>query len=273
MTTPKIPPGLDHPLLEDAVNAAEAAGLELMKHFRRDMRVSDKGRANFVSDADLASERILHDMLVEAEPAAEFMSEESFASTSPAEQLWIVDPLDGTTNFLHHLPQFAVSIAYRKNDRTELGVIHNPANGSWYYSIAGQGAYNGHMRMRVSKETKFQDSLFCFGFFYDRDLAMAATMRCLEALLRHYIHCVRRFGAAALDLAAVADGSFGAFFEFELQPWDMAAGILMVEEAGGAVTDCVGDTISCHCPSSILATNGHIHQELLPVIREHFQSY
>ena len=273
MPAPKLPHGLDHPLLEDAVHAAYLAGQELLKHFRRDMRVSDKGKANFVSDADLASERVLYEMLMEAEPSAEFLSEESFTTTSPSERLWICDPLDGTTNFLHHIPQFAVSIGYKNQDKTELGVIHNPMNDSWFYAVADQGAFNGHMRMRVSKEQKFQDSLFCFGFFYDRDKAMAATLRCIEALMRHHIHGIRRFGAAALDLTAVADGSYGAFFEFELQPWDMAAGILMVEESGGRVTDCVGDTITCQCPSSMLATNSAIHEELLPIIQSHFQSY
>jgi myo-inositol-1(or 4)-monophosphatase len=273
MSMPKIPSALDHPYLEDAVRAAAKAGETLMKFFRRDMRVTEKGQANFVSEADLESERVLHEMLLEAVPSADFMSEESFASSSLAKQLWITDPLDGTTNFLHHVPQFAISIAYRNDDVTELGVIHNPANNSWYYGVAGRGAYFDHRKMRVCADQSITDALVCFGFFYDRDQAMSATMRCLDSLMRRNIHGIRRFGAAALDLAAVADGSYGAFFEFELQPWDMAAGNLMVAEAGGLVTDCVGDPISCHVPSSILATNGIIHREMLPIVQEHFQSY
>ncbi len=273
MISPKIPAALSHPLLEDAVHAAQLAGEKLMTYFRRDMRVTDKGIANFVSEADLASEQILQDLLLAADPESELMAEESFTTSTAAKQLWIVDPLDGTTNFLHHIGHFAVSIAYKKDDRIELGVVHNPFSNQWYMAVAGQGAYNGHYKMRVSKELKFSDSLLCFGFFYDRDKAMAATLRCIDEIMRHHVHGIRRFGAAALDLAAVADGSYGAFFEFELQPWDMAAGMLMIHESGGTVTDCVGDTLSCHCPSSLLATNGKIHQELLPIVQRYYKSY
>ena len=278
MTIPKLPAALDHPLLPDAVAAAAEAGKKLLEFFRADLQLTEKDTANFVSDADLASEAILHKRLLAAAPDSELLAEESFSQTKAADQLWIVDPLDGTTNFVNHIPHFAVSIAFQQNQQIELGVVHNPYSDDWYVAVAGQGAYRWRgthtprIKMHVSKAARLRDALYCFGFFYDRDKAMAATLRCIDELMRYNVLGIRRFGAAALDLAAIADGSYGGFFEFELQPWDMAAGMLLVQEAGGTVTDCLGESISCHIASSLLATNGILHPLLLPITQKHFRS-
>ena len=271
----QIPDELDHPLLQPAVAAVEAAGEELRRFFRSQNRVTAKGVANFVSEADVAAEEMLRRVLCEAEPKARFIGEESDVAADrgggePA-AAWIVDPLDGTTNFLHGLPHFAVSVGYRRNGRTELGIVHNPVGGEWFTAVAGQGAFLGTERMQVSPVADLASGLYCFGFFYDRDVAMATTLRCVEALMRRQVHGIRRFGAAALDLASIACGRFDGFFEFELQPWDVAAGSLLLEEAGGKVTDCRGNEISPLVRTSVLATNAAVHGELLELVRPYFE--
>lgn len=271
----QIPGELDHPLLQQTVAAVEAAGAELRRFFRSKNRVTAKGVANFVSEADVAAEETLRRVLCEAEPNARFIGEESDiaserAGAEPASS-WIVDPLDGTTNFLHGLPHFAVSVGYRRNGRTELGIVHNPISREWYTAVHGQGAFLGSERLRVSSVTELASGLYCFGFFYDRDVAMATTLRCVEALMRRQVHGIRRFGAAALDLAAIACGRFEGFFEFELQPWDVAAGALLLEEAGGRITDCRGDEFPPLAKTSALATNAAVHDELLQLVQPFYE--
>ncbi len=191
---------------------------------------------------------------------------------SDVDHLWVIDPLDGTSNFLHGIPNFAVSIGYHYRGQTEVGVIHNPISDDWFYAVRGQGAWQNGERLSVNQESTLADTMVAVGFYYDRGRMMEATLEAIADLFRQNVHGVRRFGAAALDLAQVARGDYGVFMEFNLQPWDHAAGALMVHEAGGRVTDCCDQCLPVQQPSSLLATNGLLHIAALAIAKPRFES-
>jgi myo-inositol-1(or 4)-monophosphatase len=260
-----------------ARQAARAASRVAMRYFRKGLagRAKD-AEANFnqVSDADIAAEKEIIATIERQHPRHAVMAEESHVElhgagvATCAEHLWIVDPIDGTNNFLHGLPQFAISIAYYRAGKPLCGVICNPATGEWFEAAAGQGAWRNGKRVRVAAYDALDQALVGVGFYYDRGAMMEATLATIGDLFRARIHGIRRFGAAALDLANVGVGSFGAFFEFELHPWDFAAGRLFIEEAGGKVTTCTGGELPL-AKTSVLATNGKLHEALLNTIGKH----
>jgi myo-inositol-1(or 4)-monophosphatase len=261
---------VSHPYRDLAVEAAQRAGRILRGSFRQVVAVQTKSQANFVSEVDLRSERAIAELLQEAVPQHELLAEEGVHPSQPSEQLWVVDPLDGTSNYLHRIPHFAVSIAYAHHGQSELGLVYNPMTEDWFYAVRGQGAWYNGTRLAVSVEDQLADTLLAIGFYYDRGRMMEATLAAVADLFRQQIHGIRRFGAAALDLAQVARGDYGAFLEFKLQPWDHAAGGLLVEEAGGQITDCRNQPLSVRHSSSVLATNGRLHAATLKVIAPHF---
>jgi myo-inositol-1(or 4)-monophosphatase len=263
---------LDHPFLSLALEAAKQSGKILRDSFRKEVSVQTKSLANFVSEVDLQSERLLGRIIREAYPTHEVLGEEGVNVSGESEQLWIVDPLDGTSNYLHGLPQFAVSIAYVEKGTHELGVVYNPILEDWFVAVKGQGAWYNGSPMRVSAEATLADTMVAVGFYYDRGRMMEATLSAIGDFFRQNVHGVRRFGAAALDLAQVARGDYGLFVEFKLHAWDHAAGGLMVQEAGGIVTDCSNSKLPLRGPSSILASNGLLHEAALNVASPHFKS-
>lgn len=263
---------LSHPYLSLALEAAHKSGAVLRDSFRKKVNVHTKSLANFVSEVDLQSERLLGELIGESYPTHEILGEEGVHASKESEHLWIVDPLDGTSNYLHGLPQFAVSIAYVEKDCQQLGVVYNPIAEDWFVAVEGQGAWYNGSQMKVSLEATLADTMVAVGFYYDRGRMMEATLSAIADFFRQHVHGVRRFGAASLDLAQVARGDYGLFIEFKLHPWDHAAGGLMVQEAGGTITDCLNAKLPLRGPSSILATNGLLHSAALEIASPHFGS-
>jgi myo-inositol-1(or 4)-monophosphatase len=260
-------------LLSVAKRAAEVGGEVLMRHLRDGVQIRDKTSAggksyDLVSDADLESERAIADWLRSEYPSHELLGEEDLDGDVDAEHLWIIDPLDGTNNFAHEIPHFAVSIAYYHRGKPMVGAILNPAREEMFTAVRGGGAYRNGKRMRVCDSRSLSKTLVGCGFYYDRGTMMRCTLAAVEEFFGHDIHGIRRFGTAALDLCQVGCGHFGAFFEYQLSPWDFAAGILFVEEAGGKVTDGRGETLPLE-KSSIAASNGELHEIVVEITNRH----
>lgn len=252
--------------LEVAKAAARAGGEILRGYFRQGIEMRAKASCDFVSDADLESEQAIVRVIREAFPDHEILGEEGHTGDTSAEHLWIIDPLDGTTNFAHDIPHFAVSIACYHGGKPDCGVIFNPARDDWYHAVAGHGAFAGEEKVHVAEHTNLNESLVGVGFYYDRGAMMEATLNSIRELFGRQIHGIRRFGTASLDLVQVGSGTFGAFFEYELSPWDFAAGRLFVEEAGGKVTTCDGRPLPIE-KTSVLASNGRLHDVVLDIVR------
>ncbi|RUL87118.1 inositol monophosphatase family protein [Tautonia sociabilis] len=252
-----------------AERAARAAGEVLGRWFREGVSHRSKEVANLVTDADLEAERAIVEVLSAEVPGHSILGEEEARVGSPeAEHLWVVDPLDGTNNFAHAIPHFAVSIAYYRNGIPEVGVVLSPIRGEFFTATRGGGAFVDGLPARVARHERLDQALVGVGFYYDRGAMMEATLRSIGDLFRRNIHGIRRFGTAALDLCMVGCGQLGAFFEYQLSPWDFAAGRLFVEEAGGRVTNCLGRPLPLTV-SSVLASNGPLHEETLAVVQRH----
>jgi len=220
------------------MKAARAAGKSLAKDFREveNLQVSMKGAGDFVSRADIVAEKIIKDELMDARPNYGWLAEEEKGEIEGADptRRWIVDPLDGTTNFLHGLPHWAVSIALEHKGAIVSAVIYDPAKDEMFYAEKGTGAWMNESRLRVSGRNRMIESIFATGLPFGGRTDLPETIQDLARLLPACAG-VRRWGAAALDLAYVAAGRYDGFWERRLNPWDMAAGILIVKEAGGFV--------------------------------------
>ncbi len=258
-------------LINVMVAAAQKAGRKLTRDFGEieHLQVSSKGPGDFVSNADKKAEKIIYQELLRARPKFGFLMEES--GETPGEDnsnRWIVDPLDGTTNFLHGIPQFAISIALERDREIFAGVIYDPVNDQMFWAEKGQGAYLNRRRLRVSGRRKLPESLFSTGipFIGADEKEQAVFMRQLSAVAGNSAG-VRRFGAAALDLAWVAAGRYEGFWEAGLHPWDVAAGIVLVREAGGYVTDQRGGK-NMMDSGEIIAANDSLHGDLLAILRK-----
>jgi myo-inositol-1(or 4)-monophosphatase len=256
-------------LLNVMIAAARKAGRSLRRDFGEveHLQVSLKGPANFVSAADHRAEEILRAELAKARPGYGFLGEEcGRLEGADKSHCWIVDPLDGTTNFLHSIPQFAISIALERDGVIVAGVIYNPANEELFIAERGKGAFLNDRRMRVAARRRLSEAVVACGLPHlgRGDLAL---FRSELAIVQDKLAGLRRFGAAALDLAWVAAGRLDAFWERDLASWDMAAGILMVRESGGFVTDLDGQD-AIFAKKQIIAGNEIIHSDLLLALKE-----
>lgn len=220
-----------------------------------------KGIHDFVSYVDLKTEEQLVDELGKLLPEAGFLTEEGTSSKDSEEYLWIIDPLDGTTNFMHGLSPYSISIALSKENDILLGVILNPANNEIFYAFRDGGAWLNGERIMVSQSHDLSSSLIATGFPTSNYSRLAGLMQCIEYLIRN-THGVRRMGSAAIDLAYVACGRIDGFFEYGLNKWDVAAGIIIVREAGGEISSFSGDKSDIN-GSEVLASNQNIHDELI----------
>ncbi len=256
-------------LINVMVRAADKAARKLQRDFGEveNLQVSKKGPADFVSAADLRAERILREELVRARPGYGFLMEESGASGPSGEngRRWIVDPLDGTTNFLHGLPHFAISIALEEGDKILAGVVYDPLKNETFVAEKGTGAYLNGRRIRVSSRAHLEESLIATGIPFKGHGDAAAFLAEME-LVMGATAGIRRWGTASLDLAYVAAGRLDGYWERDLSPWDIAAGIILVREAGGFVTQIDAHTIRADSPS-ILATNDVLHRPLAKLLR------
>ncbi|MCO6454274.1 MAG: inositol monophosphatase [Pirellulaceae bacterium] len=254
--------------LDTARAAALVGGQTVARYFREGVEIRNKQSYNLVSDADIHSEQAIVEVIRRDFPDHHLLAEEEHASRTDVEHLWLIDPLDGTNNFAHHIPHFAVSVAYYRDGQPWCGVIHNPLRDDWYVAERGRGATWNGQPVQVAPHQRLDQSLIGVGFYYDRGRMMEATLAALGDFFRAQVHGIRRFGTASLDLCHVAQGMYGAYFEFELSPWDFAAGRLFVEEAGGRVTTCDGAELPL-AKTSLLASNGLLHDAALEIARRH----
>jgi myo-inositol-1(or 4)-monophosphatase len=252
-------------MLSFAIQTARDAGSILLEKFGRKITISKKGDINLVTEADLAAEALIVERIKSYYPKHAILAEESgITEVAGAEYKWIIDPLDGTTNYAHGYPCFAVNIALEHNGEIVIGVTYDPTRDEIFAAELGQGATLNGRKMQVSETDNLKDALLVTGFPYNfaekKDFADHMTRFLLNA------RGVRRDGSAALDLAYTACGRFDGFFEEGLNPWDMAAGVLLIKEAGGVITDYHGGPFSIYIPP-MCASNGLIQQEMLAVLK------
>jgi len=257
------------PVINVMVGAARKAARGLLKDFGEveQLQVSVKGPGEFVSTADLQAERTLRAELTRARPGFSLLFEEGGASEgSDPHHRWIVDPLDGTTNFLHGIPHFAISIALEHDGEIVAGLVYEPTRDEMFWAEKGVGAYLNDRRLRVSGRRHLADALIGTGIPFGGRSNHPQYLATLPPIMAA-TSGVRRLGAAALDLAYVAAGRYDGFWEFGLFPWDLAAGLLLVREAGGFVSDLAGGQ-SMMTSGNVLAANAHLHLPLAALIKE-----
>lgn len=253
------------PLVE---SLAREAGAVHLRHFRKLATIERKSRIDLVTIADREAEDLLAARLRARFPEHALLLEESgLHGAAESEYTWVIDPLDGTTNFAHGLRLFAVSIALVHRGQPILGAIHAPALDELYIASLGGEAFLNGQRLRVSSAAQLDDALLVTGFPYDRKRMLDPLMGMFRTALAH-TQGVLRLGAAALDFAAVAAGHLDAFYEYNLKPWDVAAGMLLLSEAGGRTTDFRGGEYDLFHPVTTLATNGHLHDAVQRTITE-----
>jgi myo-inositol-1(or 4)-monophosphatase len=254
--------------LADLEQIAREAGALLMSYFDSNIKIEYKGEVDLVTAADRASEKLIVELLKAKWPQHGIVGEEGTRSDTGAEYRWFVDPLDGTTNFAHGYPVFCVSIALaRQDDELEVGVLYDPTRNEMFAAERGQGATLNGKPMHVSKTARLAESILGTGFPSHKRHKNPNIYFYHQITLRS--HGVRRAGSAALDLANVAAGRYDGFWEFNLNPWDTAAGVLIVQEAGGKVTRFDGAPFRLDS-REVLATNGVIHDEVLGEFRAIF---
>jgi myo-inositol-1(or 4)-monophosphatase len=265
------------PVLSTAVKACSLGREVLLKYFGNLEHIEEKFQAGLVSEADKESEKIIASHLKKNFPEIEFLGEESFAAgakvqwtTQHAKPRWILDPLDGTTNYIHRFPIFCISLGLEVNGRIQLAVIDVPMLGETYTAIRGQGAFVNGRRLQVSKTDQFRDALLSTGFVAEHEHVISEQLEIFSKIVRE-CRGVRRPGAAAYDLCQVARGVFDGYWERNIQPWDAAAGILLVEEAGGVVQTYRGETYDPY-KNSIVAGNAwmveKIREYLEPLVKD-----
>jgi len=255
-------------LKETLINAVEA-GAKVMQHYfnSKSLLISNKeGINNLVTEADHASEKAIFETIKEQFPDHILLGEETGEIKMDSEYKWIIDPIDGTVNYAHGIPICCVSIGLEHNGTMIMGAVYNPFLKEFYFAEAGKGALLNSQQIHVSTETEVLKSCLVTGFPYTYLNQPNGPLEAFGRFIRAGIP-VRRLGSAAIDLCWVACGRFDGFFEHKLETWDSAAGFLIVQEAGGRVTDFDGNPFS-HYQHKILATNGKIHDEILDVINQ-----
>jgi myo-inositol-1(or 4)-monophosphatase len=255
-------------MLNIAVRAARSAGDQISRAVDQvgNLHVDEKGRNDFASEVDTMAEQAIIEVIRKAFPAHTILAEESGLHAGD-DYVWIIDPLDGTTNFLHGFPQFAVSIALAHQGRLEQAVVYDPSRQELYTATRGGGAMLNNRRLRVTRQSSLRGALLGTGFPFKAHQHLDAYLDMFRSLFKDAAG-IRRAGAAALDLAYVAAGRLDGFWEIGLREWDMAAGVLLIQEAGGLVTDFEnGDRYMSS--GNLITGNPKIHQQMLDAIQPH----
>ncbi|HEY6134057.1 MAG TPA: inositol monophosphatase family protein [Rubrivivax sp.] len=257
-----------HPMLNIAIRAARAAGA-IINRAALDvevLKISAKGTNDFVTEVDRAAEHAIIDVLLEAYPGHAILAEESGRTrgAKDSDYLWIIDPLDGTTNFIHGFPVYAVSIALAFRGKVEQAVVYDPTRNDLFFASKGRGAFLNDRRLRVSKRLRMAEALIGTGFPFRKGDNFKRYMKMFEDVMQQCAG-LRRPGAAALDLCYVAAGWYDGFFETGLQPWDVAAGSLIITEAGGLVGNFTGDADYLH-QREVVAGNPKIYAQLVQTL-------
>ncbi|MCK4641498.1 MAG: inositol monophosphatase [Candidatus Marinimicrobia bacterium] len=248
-------------IFQTAIVAAQSAGQFIMENVDKAIEINFKGRANVVTDVDRGAEEIIISMVRESFPDHQILAEETPAINTSSPFKWIIDPLDGTTNFIHGFPAFAVSIAVEYNSDVIIGVVYDPVRKELFSAIKNRGAFLNRNQIKVSNIKTLSESLLATGFPYELQGNFNLNMDIFREMYQNS-QGVRRVGSAALDLCYTACGRFDGFWEFDLNPWDVAAGALIVSEAGGKLSDFSGKDFSIY-GKQVLATNGLIELEML----------
>jgi len=257
-----------HPMLNIAIRAARAAGDVIVRNMDRldRLHVEKKQRNDYVSDVDRAAESKIIDVLHKAYPDHAILGEESGQlGNSDNDYLWIIDPLDGTTNFLHGLPHFSVSIAVKVKGRLDQGVVYNPVSQELFTASRGEGATVNNKRIRASRVSSLENALLCTGLSYQEGAALNGHMQAIEEFTKAS-GGIRKTGSAALDLAYVAAGRLDGVWETGLKPWDSAAGGLMVREAGGLIKDLSGGDDWLNS-GNVVATAPKLMHDMLAILK------
>ncbi len=252
-------------LLDPTLEAVEEACRLVRDHWDRPRDIRKKGRIDLVTETDMAVEAALSSRLREVLPQAAFVAEETAAAQPLGDLAWIVDPLDGTTNFAHGVPFVGVSVGLWVGDSIGMGVVALPILGETFWAVRGQGAFKNNQRIHVSESEDLEDCLVATGFPYDIQRWADPVLRNVQAVLGR-CRGVRRCGAAAVDMVYVACGRYDAFFEPALKPWDTAAGWLLVEEAGGSASQFDPDAPYRLGAETLLVTNGRVHRRFAALL-------
>ena len=257
-----------HPMLNVAIKAARAAGA-IINRASLDLdllKVNTKSPNDFVTEVDQLAEQAIIETLLTAYPGHGILAEESGRAhgAKNSEYVWIIDPLDGTTNFIHGLPTYAVSIALAFRNQMQQAVVYDPARNDLFYATRGRGAYLNDKRLRVSRRSRMADALIGTGFPFRKGDDLGRYLHMMEAVMK-VCAGMRRPGAAALDLCYVAAGWYDGFFETGLSPWDVAAGSLLVAEAGGLIGNFTGDADFLH-QREVVAGNPKIYGQLVQLL-------
>jgi myo-inositol-1(or 4)-monophosphatase len=252
--------------LDIAIAAAKEAGTLLSERFGKHLTIEKKGQVNLVTNADRDSEKLIKNIILARYPEHSFKAEEGTEFAKRSRYLWLVDPLDGTTNYAHGFPAYCVSIALLEDDEVIAACIYNPNLDECFTAEKGRGAFLNGLPIAPSVTEKLDDSLLATGFPYDIRESSETNLKEFGAFAI-VARAIRRAGSAALDLAYTACGRFDGFWEFKLSPWDIAAGILIVREAGGKVTNWSGQKYDIF-KGEVLASNGKIHDEMLGVLKK-----
>ena len=259
---------LDPLYLSTATEAVVRAGAIQLAHFGRDIQISKKGSIDLVTEVDVAVEKMVRELISERLPDHQVLGEEfGGATTVPSGPCWVLDPIDGTTNYAHGLPIFCASLALEINGIAQVAAIFDPNRQELFTAERGGGAFVNGQRLRVSTADALVDALLVTGFPYDVHHRVDEIVGLFGAFVGQ-ARAVRRLGSAAIDLCYVAAGRMDGFWEQDLKPWDVAAGALIVEEAGGRVTNLKGDGFSSRSPE-VLASNGRLHAAMLTLIDQH----
>lgn len=256
-------------ILKSAIFAAKTAGylIEDAAQKKTDLHIEAKAKNDFVTAIDKESENCIKNILRERHPDFEFMAEEtSEGKHIPDTPYWVIDPIDGTTNYIHRFPAYCVSIALCEQTRPMVGVIYDPTRNELFHAVRGQGAYLNDVPISVSGCTHLSDGLIATGFPFRNYRIMKKYLRCFEEILRA-CQGIRRPGAAAIDLAYVACGRLDGFWEHGLHPWDAAAGVVIIEEAGGKVTDFTGNDTYLF-GRTLVTANKTIHSQLQSIVHQ-----
>ena len=260
------------PQLNIAANAALQAGKLIMRFYSRleNLKVMSKGHNDYVSEADQQAENIIKEVLNKAYPNYKITADESGSNDIKSEYEWFVDPLDGTTNFIHGIPQFSVSIGLCKEAEPILGVIYDPFKNELFCAEKGKGALMNDKKIRVSSCTSIKSAVFGMGIPYRKKDFSGVYIETLRTLMDARCGSIRRLGAAALDLAYVASGRLDGFWEFNLKPWDIVAGSIIVLESGGHVSD-IKNSKEYLNSGNILAANINLHQNVIENLEENLK--
>lgn len=246
---------------------AKEAGEVVREGFSQNISIEYKTDAsNLVTNVDKASEKVITDFIKKEFPTHSIIAEESGNKENSSDYTWVIDPIDGTTNFAHKLPIFGVSIGIQKNGENIIGVIYDVMRDALYSTEKGSGAFKNEEKISVSNNSNLEKSVLVTGFAYNREDEYKEAVKIFGSFLTK-TRAVRRLGSAAIDFCFVASGVFDGFWEANLSPWDVCAGILLVEEAGGRVTNYKDEKLNIYS-NQYLATNGRVHNKMIKIIND-----